>query len=330
MILAGKPSMHKPYQYIFASTMLICATLLPALAVQAASLESAYKAGDYQYAIYEAKNIIKKDPKNLVAHYYLANIYSRQGDYKQAFTHYAFCAEFGKGTKVGIYAETALKEMENKKAPALSVAGQNIQQAGKQEQSVDQLKIELLKEGSQKIEERRHKLQSDVDALKLVSDRESLKYLPESLRAQYKDTPPGYLTNLSDNPAINQYIDTRKRYQSQMDSLKAAAELEIAKINRSYLDKIDYIDQRSQASTPGNVRAGGGGPASSMRRNTPVRDYINYGTDQVVDSIPVEPPLTATPQKISTGHSKSSAKTSVSAKVKTTGNTGKNKNTRVK
>lgn len=310
--------------------MLICATLLHALTVQAASLESAYRAGDYQYAIYEAKNIIKKDPKNLIAHYYLANIYSRQGDYKQSFTHYAFCAEFGKGTKVGIYAETALKEMESKRASTQSAPGQTIQQTGKLEQSVDQLKIELLKEGSQKIEERRHKLQTDIDALKIVSDRESLKYLPESLRAQYKDTPPGYLTNLSDNPAINQYVETRKRYQSQIDSLKAAAELEIAKINRSYLDKVDYIDQRSQASMPGNFRAGGGGPASSIRRNTPVRDYINYGTDQVVDSIPVEPPLTATAQRISPGHGNSQAKTSVPAKVRTTGNTGKNKNKRVK
>lgn len=333
MIFAGKTPMSKAYRYRSAVPILFILTLTPALTLttflpaEAASLESAYKAGDYQYAIYEANNIIKKDPKNLIAHYYLANIYSRQGDYKQALTHYAFCAEFGKGTKVGIYAETALKEMESKRLQSQPASSQGATTTGSQNQSkdarsTDQLKIDLLKQGSQEIEARRQKLQTELDALKLVSDRESLKFLPEPLRAQYKDTPASYFTNLGDNPAVEQFLETRRRYQIQMDALKAKAEQDIARINRQYLDKLDYIDQKSQITVPGSVRAGGGGPITKMRHNSPVCDYINYGTDQVVDSIPVEPPMTATAQKLTTSKS--------TAKNKTSKGTGKAKSSKVK
>lgn len=333
MIFAVKPQISKAYRYRSAVLLLLtlsltpCLTLTNVLPARAASLESAYKAGDYPYAIYEANNIIKKDPKNLVAHYYLANIYSRQGDYKQALTHYAFCAEFGKGTKVGIYAETALKEMESKRLQNQPASTQNALNPSalsqnKNPQSVDQIKIDLLKQGSQEIEARRQKLQTELDALKVISDRESLKFLPEPLRAQYKDTPASYFTNLGDNPAVEQFLETRKRYQLQMDTLKAKAEQDIARINRQYLDKLDYIDQKAQLSAPGGVRAGGGGPVSRIRRNSPVQDYVNYGTEQEVDSIPVEPPLTATPQKLT--------EASKNSKSKTIRSTGKAKSSKVK
>lgn len=275
-------------------TLVCLSTVLAVEVARAATkdpLEAAYKRGDFRVAENLATERIKYDNRDIIARYYLANIYARSGNYEDAFSNYAFCAEFGKNTPVGKYASAALESLQAQKANKayqVPAGSKGAEAAGKATaNTIDSMKEALLKEGSGKIETRRKKLGEDLEKLKTDSDRESLKYLPERLREQYRNATPAYLANIEGDPGVAQYIESRRRYDTDKKKIIDEANRDIDKLNKFYIERVEDLDRLNGARRPAQ--------ANGVRDSRTVKNYINYGDDDVVDSIPREPAMSASP-----------------------------------
>ena len=75
-------------------------------------MQLAFKLGNYEKTRQLAETYLRKDSKNVTAHYYLANAFGRLGRPKDALGHYVFCTQFGKGTQAATYSAEAIKQLE--------------------------------------------------------------------------------------------------------------------------------------------------------------------------------------------------------------------------
>ena len=83
-----------------------------------AGITADYNAGRYLPALEKALVIVRREPKNLEVHYLLGNIFIRLDKLENAYEEYNFCVVHGKGTKVGDYAQKAMKRMQDMAAQA--------------------------------------------------------------------------------------------------------------------------------------------------------------------------------------------------------------------
>lgn len=93
-----------------AISLAVCGLTNSALAEGSANLlEFAYKANDYSAVANLAREQLKENPRNALAHYYLANSLFKLKQYGEAVEEYKQCIVLGKGSQIESNARQALK-----------------------------------------------------------------------------------------------------------------------------------------------------------------------------------------------------------------------------
>lgn len=99
------------FVYITPLLSLLFLTAVPTCFAADSQLENeiaAYNKGDFEQAIDIGGELIRKDPKNATAHYYLADSYCQLKQFNQAIKEYSYCIKLGKDSKIASYSKRAL------------------------------------------------------------------------------------------------------------------------------------------------------------------------------------------------------------------------------
>lgn len=260
------------------------------------TLEKAYQDGNLKAAAGIARELIGKNQKNLAARYYLGNIYTKLGLAHEAMSEYAYCVNFGKDSQVAGYAREAMKSIDQvlSDRPPTPVGKQTTAApgAGNTARTPLQLKTELLSRGSQEVEDLKEKHRQAVAALKKETDAKAAPYLPPSLRNWDKGISPREQLAITDDPNYRHFLELQIELSEKIYKLNQKLNDDIERVNESYKRRVEAIDQY-----------GGGTAAAAQARILPeqggtLRNYVNYGKDEEIDTIPVTGPLTATPASL--------------------------------
>lgn len=298
-------------------------------------IQLAFKLGNYEKTRQLAESYLQKDSKNVTAHYYLANAYGRLARPKEAIAHYVFCTQYGKGTQAAVYSAQAIKQLEkllngpgssnlykigNAAGAAKSPLNTPTNTPSKpyQPRSANELKAFLLQEGSDKVDAIRAKSKETIAGWQKVHDAEvkDWDYHRKGYDPYGDGSDPDYERYMKKNEELRQRIFALNKETSKAT---LAVETEYRIKVQSIDDQKDQIDLLLKQPTDVKALVRSLGLASSpigVGRN--VKSYVNYGTDDEVDSIPDEPALSA-----KAGQIKNKANSSKSTN-KTTG-TNKNK-----
>ncbi|HMY51432.1 MAG: hypothetical protein IPK73_02705 [Candidatus Obscuribacter sp.] len=279
---------------------LACALWEPAAGQEAnmQTLEKAYQDGNLKAAAGMAKELIGKNRNNLTARYYLGNIYTKLGLAHEAMSEYAYCVNFGKDSQVAGYAREAMKSIDQvlSDRPPTAVGKQTAggAGAGNTSKTALQLKTELLTRGSQEVEDLKEKHRQAVAALKKETDAKAAPYLPPSLRNWDKGISPREQLAITDDPNYRHFLELQIELSEKIYKLNQKLNDDIERVNESYKRRVEAIDQY------------GGTAAAAQAQILPeqggtLRNYVNYGKDEEIDTIPVTGALTATPASLEQG-----------------------------
>lgn len=300
-------------------------------------MQLAFKLGNYEKTRQLAETYLRKDSKNVTAHYYLANAFGRLGRPKDALGHYVFCTQFGKGTQAATYSAEAIKQLEkllngpgSNNAPGAPGApylpnSSNFsapnQPSGRpyQPRSANELKAFLLQEGSDKVNAIKAKSKETIAGWQKIHDAEvkDWDYHRRGFDPYGDGSDPDYERYMKKNEELRQKIFALNKETNKATGI----------VETEYKNKVQAIDdQKDQIDLllkqPTDVKAlirslGMTSSAVGVGRN--VKSYVNYGTDDEVDSIPDEPAMSAKAGQVSPAGSKKSKTTTTNTNNKSKG-----------
>lgn len=258
------------------------------------SLEKAYQSGNWKAAATIARQLIGKNRDNLTARYYLGNIYTKLGLAHEAMSEYAYCVNFGKDSQVAGYAREAMKSIDqalsDKPLPTPAAKQLGTGAAGK---TALQLKTEILSRGSQEVEDLKEKHRQTVAALKKETEAKAAPYLPPSLRNWDKGISPREQLAVTDDPNYRHFLELQIELSEKIYKLNQKLNADIERVNETYKRQVEAIDQY------GGARAGTAQvPILPEQGGGTLRNYVNYGKDEEVDTIPATAALTAKPASL--------------------------------
>ncbi|NJL73567.1 MAG: hypothetical protein HC888_19610, partial [Candidatus Competibacteraceae bacterium] len=236
-------------------------------------------------------------------------------------SEYAYCVNFGKDSQVAGYAREAMKSIDQvlSDKPLKTPAGKQLESGagGNPARTALQLKTEILSRGSQEVEDLKEKHRQTVAALKKETEAKAAPYLPPSLRNWDKGISPRDQLSLTDDPNYRHFLELQIELSEKIYKLNQKLYDDIERVNETYKRRVEAIDQYGGASV-GTAQV----PILPEQGGGTLRNYVNYGKDEEVDTIPTTAALTAKPasldqvqkQKVEKQKPKSSVKSSKTVK----------------
>lgn len=240
-----------------------------------------YHGGNLDEAYSRLSSIVKDDPGNFQARFYLANTYALTGQHEKAIEEYRRCANDSPGTKME---EVCLKAIEKQNDKLNASNKQKFPHMQMQMNS----EIKMQKQASEY--EKQLQLRCSIEVINLKKRyAEDIARIDRQLSLDIREIPPIAYTgrSSSSNPSYQREVDRLKmpadeRKKSLENRLKVESDLIIERYNKrlsAYSGSRDHL-RRELNSTSGNMQVVPHGT------NMNVRNYINFGQEKVY-----EPPV---------------------------------------
>ncbi len=240
-----------------------------------------YHSGNLDEAYSRLSSIVKDDPGNFQARFYLANTYALTGQHEKAIEEYRRCANDSPGTKME---EVCLKAIEKQNDKLNASNKQKFPHMQMQMNS----EIKMQKQASEYEKQLQLRCSIEVNNLK-KRYAEDIARIDRQLSLDIREIPPIAYTgrSSSSNPSYQREVDRLKmpadeRKKSLENRLKVESDLIIERYNKrlsAYAGSRDHL-RRELNSTNGNMQVVPHGT------NMNVRNYINFGQEKVY-----EPPV---------------------------------------
>ncbi len=240
-----------------------------------------YHSGNLDEAFSRFSSIVKDDPGNTQARFYLANTYALTGQHEKAIEEYRRCAKDSPGT---IMEKVCLKAIE-KHNDKLNASNKQ-----KSPHSLMQMKSEMKMQKQASDYEKQLQLQCSIE-LNTLKKRyaEDIAVIDQQLSRDIRDIPRSAYTGNSSS--------SNSSYQKEVDRLKVPAEERKKFLEKRLKADSDLITERynkrlsAYASSRDNLRSGLNSTNGNMQvvphgTNMNVRNYINFGQEKVY-----EPPV---------------------------------------
>jgi len=252
-----------------------------ALAEESANLlEFAYKANDYSAAANLAREQLKENPKNALAHYYLANSLFKLKQYGEAVEEYKQCIVLGKGSQIESNARQGLKSCSQfslaSDRPSAVLTTPPVMAASR---SNEEVALSSFKEKVRlETEQKRHDLlEACKKEKKMAQERfdQTVKHIRSENRGDSEETIKSTIQSAFEKYSSEESQIT-ERYQKQVDQLlKSSTVMADPKRNQ----------QGSSRLVPGSS-------------GIYVQSFENLGDEDEAVNIPSENPMKATAGKL--------------------------------
>ncbi len=232
---------------------------------------SAYSQGNFKQAVEIGRAVVKKEPQNVVAHYYLANAYAQLKLFQDAVPEYTICAQATDSPKIKSYAQAALNFLkEQNNGPKGSGTESN---SGSVEGQMEETEVRLGKELDEKINVLKSEATQKINRLNQERDSE-IGQIPK-----YIVYPDG---SRKDNPDYDNLSGTlNKAVEEKTNKISAELSRQIDQLEKYYKIKTDSLNASAMGMTSQFKEGSGNIQIDPTGTNLYVHNYVNYTSDIV-------------------------------------------------